>query len=85
LLKHDNNIALYICDSSDGKQELRKRKFDEWYEKYQDNTFAKMNEKLKDSNGNFYLITMILQYKNPRRVQIIDAFLKLADDNNTEK
>lgn len=85
LLKHDNNIALYICDSSDGKQELRKRKFDEWYEKYQDNTFAKMNEKLKDSNGNFYLITMILQYKNPRRAQIIDAFLKLADDNNTEK
>jgi hypothetical protein len=85
LLKHDNNIALYICDSSDGKQELRKRKFDEWYEKYQDNTFAKMNEKLKDSKGNFYLISMILQYKNPRRVQIIDAFLKLADDNNTEK
>ncbi|CAN1495167.1 hypothetical protein MCETHM1_00317 [Flavobacteriaceae bacterium] len=85
MLKHDNNIALYICDSSDEKQELRKRKFDEWYEKYQDNTFVKMNEKLKDSNGNFYLITMILQYKNPRRVQIIDAFLKLADDNNTEK
>lgn len=85
LLKHDNNIALYICDSSDGKQELRKRKFDEWYDKYQDNTFAKMNEKLKDSKGNFYLISMILQYKNPRRVQIIDAFLKLADDNNTEK
>jgi hypothetical protein len=44
-----------------------------------------MNEKLKDSKGNFYLISMILQYKNPRRVQIIDAFLKLADDNNTEK
>ncbi|QBN19377.1 DUF6169 family protein [Flavobacterium nackdongense] len=85
LLKHDNNIAIYICDSSDGKQELRKRKFDEWYDKYQDNTFAKMNEKLKDSKGNFYLISMILQYKNPRRVQIIDAFLKLADDNNTEK
>lgn len=85
LLKHDNNIALYICDSSDGRQDLRRKKFDLWYEKYQDNTFAKMNEKLKDSKGNFYNISMILQYKNPRRVQIIDAFLKLADDNNTEK
>lgn len=85
LLKYDNNIALYICDSSDGKQELRKRKFDEWYNKYQDNTFAKMNEKLKDSKGNYYLITMILQRKNPRRAQIVEAFLKLADDNNTEK
>ena len=85
LLKHNNNIALYICDSSDGKQDLRKRKFDEWYEKYQDKSFAKMNETLQDSKGNLYLISMILQAKNPRRIQIIDAFLKLIDDNNTEK
>jgi hypothetical protein len=85
LLKHDNNIALYICDSADGRQDLRRKKFDLWYEKYQDYTFAKFNEKLKDSKGNFYYISMILQRKNPRGAQIIDAFMKLADDNNTEK
>jgi hypothetical protein len=85
LLKHDNNIALYICDSSDGRHDLRKRKFDEWYDKYQDKSFAKMNEVLEDSNGNRFLISMILQNKNPRRLEIIDAFLKLTDDNNTEK
>jgi hypothetical protein len=44
-----------------------------------------MNEILFDSEGNRFLITMILQNKNPRRIEIIDAFLKLADDNNTEK
>lgn len=49
LLKHKNNIALYICDSSDGRQDLRKRKFDEWYDKHEDPTkFAKMNEVLFD-------------------------------------
>ena len=85
ILKHNNNIALYICDSSDGRQELRQKKFDEWYDKYNDATFAKMNEVLFDSNGNRFLITMILQQKNPRRVEIIEAFLKLADDNNTDK
>lgn len=85
LLKHDNNIALYICDSSDGRQDLRERKFDEWYHKYQDVTFTKMNEAIRDSKGNLYFITVILQQKNPRRLEIIDAFLKLADDNNTEK
>ena len=85
LSKHDNNIALYICDSSDGKQDLRKRKFDEWYYKYQDDTFTKMNEALRDSSGNLYFITVILQQKNPKRVEIIEAFLKLADDNNSEK
>ena len=85
ILKHNNNIAIYICDSSDGRQELRQKKFNEWYDKYNDATFAKMNEVLFDSNGNRFLITMILQQKNPRRVEIIEAFLKLADDNNTEK
>ena len=85
ILKHDNNIAIYICDSSDGRQELRQKKFNEWYDKYNDATFAKMNEVLFDSKGNRFLITMILQNKNPRRLEIIDAFLKLADENNNEK
>ena len=48
-VKYKNNIALYICDSSDGRQDLRKRKFDEWYDKHEDPTkFAKMNEVLFD-------------------------------------
>jgi hypothetical protein len=85
ILKHNNNIAIYICDSSDGRQELRQKKFNEWYDKYNDATFAKMNEVLFDSKGNRFLITMILQNKNPRRLQIIEAFLKLADENNNEK
>lgn len=85
ILKHNNNIAIYICDSSDGRQELRQKKFNEWYDKYNDATFAKMNEVLFDSKGNRFLITMILQNKNPRRLEIIDAFLRLADENNDEK
>lgn len=85
ILKHNNNIAIYICDSSDGRQELRQKKFNEWYDKYNDATFAKMNEVLFDSKGNRFLITMILQNKNPRRLEIIDAFLRLADENNNEK
>jgi hypothetical protein len=44
-----------------------------------------MNEALRDSSGNLYFITVILQQKNPKRVEIIEAFLKLADDNNSEK
>ncbi len=77
---------MYICDSSNGKQDLRKRKFDECYDKHEDPTkFAKMNEVLNDSNRNVYLISMIFQQKNPRKLEIISAFLKLADDNNSEK
>jgi hypothetical protein len=85
LLKHNNNIAIYICDSVDGKQDLRRKKFDLWFDKYQDNTFAKINEKLKDSKGNFYNISMIIQNRNPKLREIIDAFIKLANDNNSEK
>jgi hypothetical protein len=85
LLKHDNNIAIYICDSSDGKQELRRRKFNEWFDKYQTDGFAKIDEKLRDSSNNLYPISLIIQRNNPKRIEIIDAFLKLTDDNNTVK
>ncbi len=44
-----------------------------------------MNETLMDSDGNKYLISMILQTKNPRRVEIVEAFFKLAEDNNLDK
>jgi hypothetical protein len=85
LFKHDNNIAIYICDSADGKQELRRRKFNEWFDKYQQGGFVKIDEALKDSENNLYPISLILQRNNPKRIEIIDAFFKLTDDNNTTK
>jgi hypothetical protein len=85
LLKHNNNIALYICDSSDGRQDLRRRKFDEWFNKYQNDGFIKVDEHILDSSNNFYPVSLIVQKKHPKFLEIIDAFVKISENNNLDK
>ena len=38
------SISVYICESSDGKELARKRKFDQWFREYNDETFIKVLE-----------------------------------------
>lgn len=38
---HDDNITIYICDSSDFRQHVRKRKFDQWFNEFNAGAFIK--------------------------------------------
>ena len=85
LLKNNNNIAIYICDSSDGRQDLRRKKFDLWFNKYQNEGFLKIDEQILDSKNNHYPISIIIQKKNPKLLPIIQAFVAISDTNNLDK
>ena len=82
--KKDGSVCIYICDSSDGRQELRRRKFDDWFysEEY---GLIKIDEKIRDSKGNVYPISLIIQIGNPYFIEIIDGFRKIAIENNENK
>ena len=82
--KKDGSVCIYICDSSDGRQELRRRKFDDWFysEEY---GLIKIDEKIRDSKGNVYPISLIIQIANPYFIEIIDSFRKIAIENNENK
>ncbi|WP_309608797.1 DUF6169 family protein [Flavobacterium sp.] len=82
--KKDGSVCIYICDSSDGRQELRRRKFDDWFysEEY---GLIKIDEKIRDSKGNVYPISLIIQRENPYFIEIIDGFRKIAIENNENK
>ncbi|MFC3854648.1 DUF6169 family protein [Chitinophaga sp. GCM10012297] len=41
IMKHEWRAVTYICDSSDSKELARKRKFDQWFSKYNRVMFAK--------------------------------------------
>jgi hypothetical protein len=79
------NICIYICDSSDNKQDIRRKKFDQWFYKYQNESFIKVDEILVDSQQNRYPISMIILKKNPYIKEIISAFIKLSEDNQSGK
>ena len=50
--RKNNAISIYICESSDGKELVRKRKFDQWFQEYNDDTFIKIDKNLIDKNYN---------------------------------
>jgi Family of unknown function (DUF6169) len=80
--KKSKTICIYICDSSDGKQELRRRKFDDWFYSQHGIGLVKVDEKIADSKGNEYPISMILLKSNPYFVEIVFAFSQIASSNN---
>lgn len=83
--KKDQSICIYICDSSDGKQELRRRKFNDWFYANDQYGLIKIDEKIKDSKGNSYPISLIIQRDNPYFIEIIDGFRQLAIQYNAGK
>ena len=84
-LKKGNAVTVYICDSSDDKQSIRKRKFDIWFSKYNDVKFFKIDKTLVDKNKKRFPISLILLDSNPFKIEIINSFTSLIADNNNDK
>jgi hypothetical protein len=80
----NNNVCIYICDSSDKRQLSRARKFNYWFKYFNPGGFIQMTEVLKDIDGVEYPIGMILKVKNPFRGQIVEAFANLVSEYNKE-
>jgi Family of unknown function (DUF6169) len=83
--KKNKSVCIYICDSSDGRQDLRRRKFDDWFHSHPDLGLIKIDDKLKDLKGNLYPISLIIQNRNPYFIEIVDGFRQIAIRNNDGK
>ena len=78
-------ICLYICDSSDGKQLVRRRKFNQWFDYFEKSNFVKYDEVLFDENENEFPISLIMQKQNKFIPEVIAAFQEIINENNQEK
>ncbi|QBN18538.1 DUF6169 family protein [Flavobacterium nackdongense] len=79
--KRSKAISVYICDSADGKELVRKRKFDQWFLEYNDETFVKVDEMLVDKHNNKFPISLIFSKSNPYRIEIFEAFVQMSMNN----
>ena len=84
-LKKGHSITIYICDSSDNKQAIRKRKFDIWFTKYNSTDFFKIDKTLVDAQDKRFPISLILKDTNPFKHEILDSFTKLINQNTENK
>lgn len=82
---NDSSITIYTCDSSDYRQRVRKRKFDLWFDEFNDGSFVKINQEIKDLHGTKYPVSIVLKYSNPYRTQVFDAFVSLMNSYNDGK
>lgn len=77
----NESVCIYICESSDGKQSLRKRKFDDWFNSQTYPGIVKFDECIVDSEGIIYPLSAILRKDNPYFVEIIIAFAQTSAEH----
>ena len=70
------NVAIYICDGHDGRELARKRKFDYWFDKYNEGLFMKSDNIAVVEDLQIYN-SIILHIHNDHRYQILHAFEEL--------
>jgi hypothetical protein len=80
--KYDETVTIYVCDSSDNRQMVRHRKFNIWFEEFNDDKFLKIDVIFKDEQGSRFPSSLILKKDNPFRTQIFDEYVKVSDSFN---
>lgn len=83
--KKEESVCIYICDSSDGRQDLRRKKFDDWFYSKDKFGLIKIDETIYDSNGIGYPISLIIKNDNPYFTEIVVGFSRLAASYNQGK
>ncbi len=79
-----DTVVIYICDSSDGRQVFRKRKFDRWFEHYK-YSFIKIDSSFDEADGTHYPVSLILKERNPFRNEICAQFMNIVGGFNQNK
>lgn len=77
LIKNENAV-IYICDSSDYKEHIRKRKFDSWFKKSDDGTIIKIDRKIAIATSVLHN-SLLIHKDNPFKNSFIEAFIELNE------
>lgn len=75
----ERQAIIYICDSSDGRQKARSRKFSLWFQNRQTNPgLVKVDQLIIDGDQDIQL-SLILFNEHPQKMAVIEVFLSLGD------
>ena len=71
----NQSTLLYICDSSDGKQSMRSRLFNYWFEGYNEkDKYERLSSNVVDAEGTPTYVSVIFRKDNPDAEMIKDEF-----------
>ncbi|MDZ7898525.1 MAG: DUF6169 family protein [Arcicella sp.] len=78
--KTNKNIAVYICDSSDNKQAIRFRKFNDWFILMKNRGYVKMDMQIPDEKEICIYTSLIMRSDNPYMDSSMIEFKYLMDE-----
>lgn len=71
----NNSTVLYICDTIDGKQEMRNRLFNYWFLSYCNKAeFTILSTSIIDAEGIINCASIILRNDNPKYIEVMTEF-----------
>lgn len=77
-------VFIYICDSSDGRAEVRHRKFDGWFfsqkPKFDSRHIAKVDRFIKTDGDSIYL-SLMMSRLHPQLSRVVDVFMRLGEED----
>ncbi len=81
---HDNdNAVVYVCDSSDYREHLRKRKFDNWFKKNDDGSIIKIDRKIVIAETVLFN-SLLIHKDNPFKNNFIEVFIELNEKSENK-
>ena len=79
------NVLLYICDTSDGREEKRNRLFVRWFEEFATPNRFTMETANATVDGQGFYAAIIVENTNPMLVAIVSDFKQTAESLTGEK
>lgn len=81
----NENVLLYICDTSDGREEKRNRLFVHWFEEYATPDRFTMQTANAIIEGQGFYAAIIVENHNPKLQAIISDFRQTAESLTNDK
>lgn len=83
--RNKDQVIIFICDSSDGRQKARDRKFTSWFYGYIPPYMLKFDAQLPDGEKAKILLSIILDARNSHVKELVDLIQNLYLDVNKEE
>jgi Family of unknown function (DUF6169) len=79
-------VVTYICDTADGKEVARFRKFNIWFNRFNTDFFIKVDRSFYDPKlDTTYYNSLIIRQDNPYKDEVIEAFEDLISSFEEDK
>ena len=71
---------VFICDSSDGREQARFRKFSNWFYRNVSSTDLAKFDRMAIDDDNIIYLSLILSRRHPNLSRIVDVFMQLGEE-----